>query len=47
MIVLAIGMAKNDHPMATGDQPKICFAISVKSTKNPMNWYPELNAVYM
>ena len=46
-IVLATGMAMNDHPIATGLQPRICFASRVNRTMNPMNWYPVLNAVYM
>ena len=45
--VPATGMAMNDHPIATGLQPRICFASRVNRTMNPMNWYPVLNAAYM
>ena len=42
---LATGMAMNAHPTRTTDHPSTCFAMSTKSTMNPMNRYPVLNAV--
>ena len=41
----ATGMAIKAQPTSATLHPNTCFAINTKSTMNPMNRYPVLNAV--